>query len=347
VFVVACSSPEHGEAPAALARRAQPKIPSTQSPAQPGIGSADAAQGSSALVAASAHEERERALLAEHFVLRALELETSASYASRSEPVVEGGADAEPTRSTRAERHAHVLAELRARHAAWKARAPNSYVFVLQEEVMARTVNTLSLRVSVRDGEVVEARSLLWGGSPPLASARSINALFDTAEQMAMLGQRGIPHRFAIEYDARYGYVRDVRVDGRATIADDESGFRVLCFSMRASGCDANLLTREQCLQGGGTLIDAGGEQSCPDNGWSVGLVGDHQVCCRTYSERGHDDLDAAQCKALGGREHGCSADEVTVGYSASRHTGCCRRHIRRVGAKRTRGETRDRSAAR
>jgi hypothetical protein len=214
--------------------------------------------------------------------------------------------------------------QLQERRRAWQARGLRDYVFVLTDYSNMYSAARENLRVVVRDGHVVSARSLSYGGSTPIERVPTMDELFDRAQEYASFGNDGVPARFVAEYDEQNAGLRKVSADGRREIADDESSFFVSCFSTHADGCSVLFLRKPQCRAAGGWLAPTQGE-GCERNGWSIGLVSDRELCCRTFSADSSDEITAAQCKAADGREEGCRDVDMYVGSSQLRDASCCR----------------------
>lgn len=224
------------------------------------------------------------------------------------------------------------LDEVRRHRAAFRAKNLRDYVFVLSQYRMAMTLNQFAMRIVVKDGKAISARSLRWGGVAP-APIPTMDDLFADAEIVASLGVNHQPYRFHAEYDARFDHVVVVDAVARNDISDTENRFEVACFSLDSTGCSPVFLSHEQCVSAGGSTIPAGGNVDC-DGGWSVGLIGSAnagatEVCCRKYTNQGADQLTEAQCAAVGGVEGPCGVDTLSVGSSEQRGVGCCRTFVR------------------
>jgi hypothetical protein len=203
-------------------------------------------------------------------------------------------------------------------------------VFVLDDHRGVTTFDTTRPRIVVREGRVVSASSLENGGSASPATNPTMDALFDRAEQVAAFGERGVPARFAAEYDEALGYLRTLDADGRYGVADDETFFQINCFATDLErGCRPIWLTKAECLGAGGTIVKSGTGEGCASHGWSIGLLSDREQCCRNYSAGSFDEIAAAQCRAARGHEDECARDELVVGSSQSRLKSCCRRFVR------------------
>lgn len=220
------------------------------------------------------------------------------------------------------------LPQLQERRHTWQRQRLTDYVFVFDEHVsLFSSPARESLRIVVRDGRVVEARSLLYGGSAKLERVPTMDELFDRAEQYASYGPDGIAASFSVEYDDAQGTLSQVSADGRLEIADDEVSFRVRCFSADLDGCRPALLSKAMCRKAGGWVAAVSGD-ICERNGWSIGLVSQRELCCRTFSTPERDELTSAQCKAAGGQEQSCGIADVHVGSSGRRGAYCCRRLV-------------------
>jgi hypothetical protein len=221
------------------------------------------------------------------------------------------------------------LEDVHAHRQAWNAGKLTDYVFVLNDHPQVTSFDYIAVRAVVRQGKVVSASSLVYGGAPDFKYLPTMNALFDRAEQSAAFGEGGVPNRFIATYDSALGYLRSMDADGRATIADDESSFEVACFDTDLNGCKSILLTELKCSAAGGRVANSGDGQGCGEQGgWSIGLLSDTEMCCRNYSEVSYDELTAEQCQAANGNETTCAANETFVGASQKREAYCCRRFV-------------------
>ncbi len=217
------------------------------------------------------------------------------------------------------------LRRLQARRKVWEMKKPKQYAMVYDIAAMMKSPAATQIRVEVVDGRVVSARGVLYGGDAMAAQPKTMDDLFAFAERQAAFGENGIPAKFKVSY-ARYGSIASLEADGRTTIADDESGFRVACFDADVKGCAPRLLTDAQCTGAGGWLVAQGA--GCDRGGWSIGLVGNAQACCRTYSAGDRDELTVAQCKAVDGSGQLRGPTTLTVGSSQMRGMTCQRRFV-------------------
>jgi hypothetical protein len=252
-----------------------------------------------------------------------------APVARSSGQVAAQTADPPPVTIAPAPRPNPCVDTVRAQRARWRERGPRDYVFVLDDHRQVMGADMMRLRIVVSDGRVVSAKSLQYGGAPPLQHVPTIDTLFDRAEETAVFGGQNVPERFAAEYDPELGYVRSVDADGRDSIADDETFFQVNCFASEPAGCAPLPMTRAQCRNAGGTVLKSGSGDGCKGQGWSIGLISNAELCCRNYNAQGNDDLTAAQCHAAGGTERECAPDQLVVGSSQARSVGCCRKFMK------------------
>jgi hypothetical protein len=220
------------------------------------------------------------------------------------------------------------LSQIEERQRTWQRRRLSDYVFVFDEHAMFRVAEREHARIVVRDGKVVEARSLLYGGATnKLDKLPTMDELFERAKQLASFGNDGVAATFSAEYDDSEGTLQRVAADGRLEIADDEASFEVGCFSTQPGGCSPALLTQQQCRKAGGWLAAANGN-ACEREGWSIGLLADDKMCCRASSKPDRDEITDAQCKAVDGDEQSCLISNVYVGASQRRQARCCRRLV-------------------
>ena len=171
------------------------------------------------------------------------------------------------------------LAQIEEHQRWWQRRQLTDYVFVLDQHEFFSVAARKELRIVVRDGRVIQARSRLYAGQTPLDKLPTMDDLFERAKRDASFGKDGVAASFSIEYDDSEATLRKVAADGRLDIADDETWFEVLCFSTQPNGCMPVRLTQSSCRSKGGWLEPAEGNW-CAREGVSIGLVGERQKCC-------------------------------------------------------------------
>jgi len=221
---------------------------------------------------------------------------------------------------------------VRAQKQSWASHALRDYVFVVQEHSMVMDLTTANARVVVVDGRVQSASSLLYGGSADLSimSLPTIEALFDDAEGAATLGKRGVPYAFEATYDATYGFPLRIWSNPRDDLADDESGFDIMCFSTEPTGCAPVWLTIEQCTAASGKVVTSATDRGCgPASSGSIGLINATDACCIYWAEGETDGISAVQCAAAGGRTAECGPMEISLGTVRETSHTCCRAFAR------------------
>jgi hypothetical protein len=215
--------------------------------------------------------------------------------------------------------HATFVQEVEAHRKLWRERAVSDYVFALDRHAANLPAQEMRLRVVVKGGRVVSAKSLDYHATPAVASIPTLDQLFDRAVEST--------ERADAVYDSFLGYIVALHGQRREHDVHDDVSFDVACFDAASTGCQALRLSTDQCVAAGGASLVSGQNQTCED-GFSIGLIDDDNICCRSLSASVVDEMGDEECTAAGGVQKPCTANELLVGTNHQVRSTCCRRYV-------------------
>jgi hypothetical protein len=101
----------------------------------------------------------------------------------------------------------------------------DDYTFVVQHSCFCIEEERQPVRVTVRDGAVVQATELTGGTDVTARGFRTMAEFFDYVEHAIRERRLGRFDEVRVSYNEQYGYPNDIWVDESFLVADEEQGY--------------------------------------------------------------------------------------------------------------------------
>ncbi len=125
--------------------------------------------------------------------------------------------------------HVAAMLEIRQNRELWQRKAIKDYQFVFQLGCFCLSEYLIPTRITVRDGQIVEAVNAETGepiSGPRRAELSTLDGLFDAAYDYAQTADA-----IDLGFDANYGFINSLSVDHIKQAVDDEFGYSVKEFA--------------------------------------------------------------------------------------------------------------------